>query len=245
MSYSINNNILNIKSDYKSEFDEEIKKIIVSNKISHINFYSDKYEILNELNFTGSNIKSIIICSLGNDFTYLNQYLNNNNDNKTINLNNLPISLESFEIANSHKNLKLNPKIFQNLPPNLKKLKLYTRKGITLENLPNTLEILDITHFSNQINILDYLPTSLKFLNFRLINLETTHNDFTELNFNSLPSGLESLKITGQYSGELNCLPVNLKILHLPSIYYSEIKNIPKNLEELKIPLEYEFLNYF
>lgn len=257
MVYSFKNNILTIKSDYKSgEVDKEIKKIIVSNNISDIKFYSSEYKILNELNFAGSNIKSLIICSLDHE-KYMNQYLNNN-ENKIINLNNLPLSLESLEIANSYKELNLDPQVFKNLPPNLKKLKLYSCDDITLDNLPNSLEILDISCFSNQQNILDYLPTSLKILNIKITkvyksvqnnangnsDLEVDKNN-NKINFDSLPSGLESLKIFTKYDDELNCLPTGLKILYLPSEYTKEIKNLPKNLEELKIPLKYEYLNSF
>lgn len=254
MGYTIQDNILHIKSDYKSDFKEEIKKIIISNKISDIKFYSDKYEILNELNFVGSNIKSIIISSAGRK-SYMNQHPNNanneNNENKLINLNNLPSNLESLEIFDSHKELGLDPQVFKNLPPKLKKLKIYTCEDILLENLPNTLEELNISCFSNQKNILDYLPTSLKFLNIKLNKVFKSVKDYldrnesTEINFDSLPPGLESLKIIGQYDGELNCLPPNLKCLHIPPGYNREINNIPENLEELKIPLKYEFLNNF
>jgi hypothetical protein len=253
MVYSIENNILTIKSDYKGgEVDEEIKKIIVSNNISDIKFYSSQYEILNELNFAGSNIKSLIIIS-----SSYNEYINNDGY-KIINLNNLPSSLELLELLNSCKKMNINPQIFKNLPPNLKKLKLYSCDDITLDNLPNSLEILDISCYSNQKNILDYLPTSLKILNIKLTKVyKSAQNNQTgtfafasdfydnEINFDSLPSGLESLKIFSQYDDELNCLPINLKILHLPSEYTKEIKNIPKNLEELKIPLKYGFLNNF
>lgn len=258
MVYSIIENTLIIKSDYKNDFDEEIKKIIVSNKISDIKIYSFECEILNKLNFTGSNIKSIIISSSSRE-KYLGQNINGNNENKIINLDYLPITLESFEIANSYKELRLDPKIINNLPPKLKKLKLYTCEDVSLENLPNTLEILNISCFSNQTNILDYLPTSLKKLNIKITKVfkPTENNVFVNnkpeikfdvckgINFDSLPSGLESLIITGEYSGELNCLPIGLKILYLPSVYKSEIKNIPETLTELKIPLEYDFLNNF
>ena len=221
MEFLIKDNILTIKSDYKGGFYEEIKKKIISNEISDIKCYSPKCEILNELNFLGSNIKSIIISLLGSE-SYYNQYLNNNG-NKIINLNNLPITLESFEITNSHKELGLDPQGFKKLPPKLKKLKLYSCEDITLENLPNTLEVLNISCFSNNKNILDFLPASLKFLGIRLTkvnrSVQDNSNESRELNFDSLPSGLETLKIMGQYDGELNCLPVSLKCLHLTSYY--------------------------
>ena len=240
-SYTFDNNTLTIKSHFNNNLDDYIKNQIIINNIFDIKFYSLNYEILNQLNFPDSHIKSLVI----SQDKYPNIYLNNN-DKPIIKLDNLPISLESLEIAINCIEVGLDPQMFQNMPPKLKKLKLYTCENISFENLPNTLEILDIACLSNQTNLLDYLPSSLKCLNIRITQVfKSVINPppYPILSFDSVPSGLESLKIIGQYDGELNCLPACLKILHLPPLYINEIKNIPKNLEELKIPFKYEHMD--
>ena len=252
VNYSIHDNILTIKSDFEENLNDVIKNVIITNGIENILFYSRKYELLNELNFYGSNIKSIVISSLCREIFIIN---NNNQNYKIIKLDNLPKTLESLEIASNCVELGLDQQMFQNLPPRLKKLKLYSCDDISFENLPNTLEVLDISCLSNHANLLDYLPASLKSLNIRITqifksamnqnpNINNLSN-YIEIGFDSLPSGLESLKIISQYYGELNCLPVDLKVLYLPGGYVNEIKNIPKNLEELKIPIKYEHLDNF
>jgi hypothetical protein len=243
LNYSIVADTLTIKSNFNENIDDHIKNLIFVNQVKYINFYSTKYELLNQFNFPDSDIKSIIIISM-RDHHILDV------NKPTTNIYNLPSSLESFEIANNCIELGLDLNIIQNLPPKLKKLKLYSCENISLENLPNTLEYLDISCFSNQTNLLDYLPASLKTLNIKLTNIIKSRTNiygsiYNEFEFNSLPSGLENLRIIGQYKEELNCLPDSLKILHLPSFYIIEIKNIPKNLQELKIPLGYEYLDRF
>jgi hypothetical protein len=247
-NYSIIDDILTIKYDFNRDLDNEIKKLIVLNQVKNIKFYSGKYEILNQFNFSGSDIKSLIITLRDDTGVFYGININK----PTINLDNLPIGLESLEITSHLMNLGLDVKMIQNLPPNLKKLKLYSCENISLENLPNTLETLDISCFSNQTNLLDYLPASLKSLNIKLTHVMKSvmvKNDssvgYMQLGFNSLPSGLENLRIIGQYDGELNCLPIGLKILHLSSGYDKEIKIIPKNLQELRIPLDYKYIDNF
>lgn len=164
------------------------------------------------------------------------------------NIDNLPESLESLQITDDCKSLGINPKMFQNLPSKLKNLKLYSCEDVQLNNLPNTMENLEICCFSNQQYLLDYLPASLKSLCINLRKIYKSVQNYekkvsVEINFNSLPTGLETLKITGQYNDELNFLPINLKCLHLPFRYEHEIKNITKSLEELKIPVKYEHLD--
>ncbi len=245
LNYFIDSETLNIKYDFEN-LSDQIKNLIVENNIKNINFYSNKYELLNQFNFPGCQIKSLIITSPGNNI--LDVY------KPVINIGNLPLDLESLEIARDCIEIKLDTKLIQNLPSKLKKLKLHSCKNVSLDNLPNTLEILDISCFSYQTNLLDYLPASLKSLNIKLnrdlksefnirSGLESESN--MELGFNLLPSGLENLKIIGKFDGELNCLPMGLKILHLPSNYTNDIKNIPKNLQELKIPLEYKYMDRF
>ena len=250
-NYYINDDILTIASDFNKNIDNDIKNIINTNNISCIKFFSTKYEILNQLNFPGSCIKSLIINTLSTTISNFTFYFGDRNK-PIIKLDNLPTSLESLEINIDCEKFGLDLQMFKNLPLKLKKLKLSSCKNIIFDNLPNKLEVLDIICFSDQKNLLDYLPASLKYLNIKITNVLTREMILSQnlvyscsifgWSLDSLPSGLESLKITGQYDGELNCLPVYLKILHLPSGYNNEIKNIPKNLEELKISLKYEHL---
>lgn len=240
----IDNNILVLRSTCLNLHDcfQIIQNIIIKNKIekiiSYLNF--NELNILNQLNFPETNIKSIIINSPEKLSTNIG---NNNLNNELINLNNLPTNLEELEIINNIFSIKLNVTLLQNLPQYLKKLKLncYSLTNIVeLNNLPNTLEFLDI--ICRQQNMFDYIPSSLKYLYVKIIEHSKVNS---VIMFDSLPSKIEQLKITGPYDKELNCLPTNIKVLHLPTSYNFEIKNIPKNLEELKIPLEYNFLQNF
>lgn len=243
---TVTGNELRIYQNYSQLHDyfQKIKKIITTNKIEKIIYYLDSSElnILNKLNFPESNIKSIIINSRENSYVRVN---NNNLNNQLINLNNLPLGLEELEIINNIFSLRIDIVLFQNLPQNIKKLKLdccYNK--LELNNLPNTLEFLEIS-CSQQQGMFDYLPSSLKYLYVITDSSFAKVNSKTVSMFDSLPSTIEQLKIIGNYDNELNCLPSNIKVLHLPNYYNFEIKNIPKGLEELKISLDYNFLQNF
>jgi hypothetical protein len=236
-NYSVERNTLLIGSNFCGDLDEKLKNIIITNNITRIIYNSDKCELLNQLNFQGSDIKSLCInISLGSRYYNFGdcQYI------PFSKLYNLPKKLEILEITNNMDILYPYDNIFNNLPSKLKTLKLNYYYEDPLENLPNTLENLDVTCRITHKNLLDYLPSSLKNLIVRINSYSSITN--SKLNFDSLPSTLECLKILGLYDGELNCLPQKLKILHLPSEFKNEIINVPGKLEELKIPIKYNFL---
>lgn len=242
----IENNTIIINICSKTNIEINLKKIILENKIENIIFYFNKNKLktLNNFNISELNIKSIILdySNISISDIYANKY------HFITTIFNLPNNLESFEIIDNHnyRELKLDPSSFKNLPPKLKKLKISSYNTIELNNLPNTLEILDISISSNYPNKLDYLPSSLKSINLTIIQyLIINSNINIKINLDSLPSGLEDLIIIGYYHSDLNCLPINLKKLHLPSEYTNKIINVPENLEELKIPLEYKYLDNF
>ena len=243
-NYSIDRNTLVIKSNFCGVLDEKLKNIIVTNKIIKIISYSIECDFLNQLNFQGSDIKSLLI-----SMTFDTQFINYSNKRNipVINLHNLPKNLEILEIHSIFK-LHVDQNIFNNLPCKLKTLSTNQYFDNTLNNLPNTLENLAITCSMTNIELLNYLPSSLKKLIVKISQqLMNTNSENTnsKLNFDSLPSTLECLIILGFYDGELNCLPQKLKILHLPSEFKNEIINIPEKLEELKIPIDYNFLENF
>jgi hypothetical protein len=134
---------------------------------------------------------------------------------------------------------------------------------VDLSNLPECLEILDLSKTNLKFENLSNLPINLKFLSLNIYDdyelsylpenlkeLEISVDSY-DTNLDNLPNGLEKMVINGYYMGELSNLPRKLKILHL--IDYTQIKalkntydkpilNLPPNLNELKIPIEYKYL---
>lgn len=245
-SYIIDHDTIIIFTVYELNINE-IKILIKSNKIQNIIFNSAKYEILYEILNEISLYQHIIIKSLVIFPFNINM---NNPINLILNLKKLPTTLETLEIVDIDKISTIDLGIFKNLPCKLKKLKLFNCENTSLDNLPNTLEKLNISCLSHQSKLLDFLPSSLKYLKIQINDHIEQNFDYLfdnqinnqKLKFDSLPSGLESLKIEGYYQNELNCLPNSLKELHLPEEYLNIIINIPKNLEKIKIPIKFKNL---
>ena len=220
----VNSNILtinNCKSDeldyyLKSEsFEKNINSSIKNGTINEINTFISNLNILNKFNFQFCNIKKIKYYS----YAY--------NLDEHILFDDLPESLEELDIS------RIDVKNLNNLPQNLKILK-FKCCDLSLENLPNKLESLEIVTGSD-LNF-EYLPSSLTSLKINFVNTQLNSN------LDSLPSSLKNLEIYGSFTGPLNNLPPGLQRLYIPSKYELEIFNLPIGLIELKIGLNYKFL---
>lgn len=127
-------------------------------------------------------------------------------------------------------------KIFDNLPQNLKILKLPSFLNIELKNLPLKLEKLYIGIKYNQN--LDSLPESVKFIEF-------VEQMYFNKQLDNLPSQLEYLNLQFQnsYNYTISNLPNSLKILELGE-YKLKIDKLPTNLTELRIASPVKFIEY-
>jgi hypothetical protein len=129
-------------------------------------------------------------------------------------------------------------------PKNLKHIIFNYNFNCPLDNLPNTLEILDLKN-SNFNYSVDNLPINLKILkignsfNYEVDNLPNSLKVLTlGLSFNKkinlLPSSLKKLKIDGNFNQSIDNLPNNLTYLILNNNYNDDITILP-NLEFLEI----------
>ncbi len=159
------------------------------------------------------------------------------------------------EIIFYSKNLSLLNKL--NFPSgNIKKIKCcvfniwQTFNDITheLNNLPETLEELDLSFGDHKITNLDNLPPNLKLLKlgkitFKLDNLP--HKlEFLELksdgtnNFEYLPDSLKNLRIyfVEETKINLDLLPSSLESLEIYGRYIGQLNNLPYGLKKLHLP---------
>ena len=231
--FTVCSNVLTIGSHKSSELDDfmkcelfetNIKSQIANGNINEIINYSKNLKLFNEFNFQSSNIKK---------FKCHNLYDANLNDVENVNfthlLNSLPESLEELDLLNTAFSIQN----INNLPPNLKILKIKCI-NLELDNLPNKLESLHI--ITDGIVCLEYLPSSLENL---IINF---NKNISDCNLDLLPSSLKNLEIYGMYMNQLNNLPPRLKKLYIPNKYDLEIFNLPIGITELKIGIQYKFL---
>lgn len=139
-------------------------------------------------------------------FIDVNQILNGN----------LPSNTRKLLIEKTYPDDKIS--ILNNLPNNLKKLKLVYINA-KLDNLPCGLEVLELE--GRISHSLDYLPESLKTL--IIYKYDGKLDD--------LPSGLENLFLVNEYYGNLHNLPSGLKFLHVYSTSYILNIKLPPNIK--------------
>ena len=156
---------------------------------------------------------------------YFDQALTNSL-NKLINLTHLtfgysfnhPLS-NSLYYLTKLEHLTLGHKFDQelNLSPSIKILTLNCNNQNLVDNLPNSVEQLNLDH-DFRFPLLDNLPSSIK----KMLLLSSS-----------------------SYNEPLNNLPRSLEELELPRIYKLKIKNIPPRLKKIICSKSYEFIDDF
>lgn len=207
-----------------NEISLETQKKIIDLELDTIKFCQSSPEILSQLNFSNSPIKSVIYnYSRNKDFRVIKY-----------DLNNLPNGLEKLYFSSGSVLLgELN-----NLPASLREL---TIKAFSyhheLNNLPTGLKYLNIVLTGTQS--LEYLPSGLETLILNFGDVLTKSNEIARTKLDSLPTCLKELIITGNqnYCEGMNNLPIGLKVLHCSSFYSQVLKNLPQELCEIKTGL--------
>jgi hypothetical protein len=133
----------------------------------------------------------------------------------------LPDTIEELETFHKYDNELID------LPKNLKKLHINGLFNKNVDNLPESLEELDLvgTNFDKPIV---YLPKSLK-------KLSIGYNFNHELNTKNLPENLEYLKIYGSFDMDLSDLPKSTNTLCIHSKMKVNLSNISPYVETLII----------
>lgn len=168
---------------------------------------------------------------------------NNKNEFTRISIRDIPIDLLlDGELPEELYKLKLENKYYvlqclkiknllNNLPPKLKKLYLFSTDS-KLDNLPSSLEILELHGNYDNCYDFDYLPAGLKTL---LINVKTKSK------LDNLPSGLENLLLLKEFTQGLKNLPFGLKFLEINT--FSNLNIIlPKNILCVIFPEDNNYL---
>lgn len=138
----------------------------------------------------------------------------------------LPDNLEELELSLGDIYKPLN-----NLPKELKKLKLYHTDNICnniFDNLKNNIKYIEISLRGGKCVNINNFPMNLERLKLHSCNIP--------LSDKNLPCSLKYLYIEGNYNQKIDNLPENLEELE---IYYSslegEINNLPSSLKKLVI----------
>ncbi len=137
--------------------------------------------------------------------------------NKIINLDNLPINLRKLKIDNYFN------KTINNLPDSLTELEIGFSFNQKIEKFPNSLKILNLGDSFDQS--LDNLPHGLEILK--------VGNSFDQL-LKNLPTTLISLDLGFSFNSELEHLPCSLKNLKIGINFDRNLDNLPNNLETLQ-----------
>ena len=152
------------------------------------------------------------------------------------NLEELYFNYEYDEFKTNYLNILI--KLFENLPPDLKILKIPDFWNYPLINLPTKLEKLYVGKEFSQS--LDLLPESIK-------HIEFVEDMKFDKSLDNLPSQLEYLNL--QFQNECNVtisnLPNSIKYLELGT-YELEIGKLPDELVELKIAscVKFDFVKF-
>ncbi len=143
-----------------------------------------------------------------------------------------PFDFNSYKLSTSIKIIELRNKSiknFQLIPPDVKQV-IVTDFDINIDNLPNGIEILQISSKFVQNGIykykLDNLPQTLLHLH---INCEF------DLPIDNLPNSITYLKIDSGFNQLVDNLPENLEFLDLGKSFNQSVNNLPSKLKYLKV----------
>lgn len=93
-----------------------------------------------------------------------------------------------------------------------------------LANLPTNIECLTIYKLSLFNEPVDYLPSSLKKINF---------NDYFNTEVENLPHGLDTIKFGWEFNQKVENLPNTLETLWFGAYFNQNITNLPRNIKTL------------
>lgn len=122
---------------------------------------------------------------------------------------------------------------------------------IVINNIP--INIIYI-QYTGQLNIVDYLPSNLKYLslvgefNHPIDNLPSTIKFLifgSKFNhpINNLPFGLEKIWFGSEFTQCVDYLPETLIYIELSSYYPNDISNLPIGIQQIKLDRKYELKN--
>lgn len=139
---------------------------------------------------------------------------------------NLPEDLERLEIQDIPNALEITKEL-NNLPNKLKVLIMVNVwYNLGLDNLPSSLEVLELGFKNLYLNKFDNLPSNLKYLKINFINRKK--NKIPELN--NLPDSLEYIELENYNGFIINKYPKNLKKIKYRTEEEKELTNVPENI---------------
>ncbi len=131
---------------------------------------------------------------------------------------------------------------------NIKQIRLGMSFRQELDELPSTLEVLDMSMNSKFNKSLDNLPSSLLVLktseffeqpvdnlpnNLKILDLNSSL--YFSHNLDNLPNSITVLKLKGKFNNRLDNLPSSLKTLELNESFSHSFSNLPNSIKHLTI----------